>query len=126
MRATVAECVKRRSPMPAYLVVANQTLGGAQLRQELRRRLEKELPGLGCWAEVDRPFDDKLQRPGAAILGRVGWLCRFGGDQGHAGAVTASTASLEGRRHHGGVGRLPAPVCVGWWAMAFVSLPEGA
>jgi hypothetical protein len=44
MRATVAECVKRRSPMPAYLVVANQTLGGAQLRQELRRRLEKELP----------------------------------------------------------------------------------
>ena len=70
MRATFAECVKRRSPMPAYLVVANQTLGGAQLRQELRRRLEKELPGLGCWAEVDRPFDDKLQRPGAAIPGR--------------------------------------------------------
>jgi hypothetical protein len=61
VRATVAECVKRRSPMPAYLVVANQTLGGRQLRQELRRRLEKELPGLGCWAEVDRPFDDKLQ-----------------------------------------------------------------
>ena len=61
VRATVTECVKRRSPMPAYLVVANQTLGGAQLRQGLRRRLEKELPGLGCWAEVDRPFDDKLQ-----------------------------------------------------------------
>jgi hypothetical protein len=47
--------------MPAYLVVANQTLGGAQLRQELRRRLEKELPGLGCWAEVDRPFHDQLR-----------------------------------------------------------------
>ena len=28
--------------MPAYLVVANQTLGGAQLREELRRRLEKQ------------------------------------------------------------------------------------
>jgi hypothetical protein len=42
-------------------VVANQTLGGTQRRQELRRRLEKELPGLGCRAEVDRPFDDKLQ-----------------------------------------------------------------
>jgi hypothetical protein len=27
VRATVAECV-RRSPMPAYLVVANYTLGG--------------------------------------------------------------------------------------------------
>jgi hypothetical protein len=112
--------------MPAYLVVANQTLGGAQLRQELRRRLEKELPGLGCWAEVDRPFDDKLQRPTAAIL--AGWvgICRFGGDQGHVGVVMASTASLEGRRHHGGVGRLPVPVR--GWVMgdAFVSLPEGA
>ena len=28
--------------MPTYLVVANQTLGGAQLREELRRRLNKE------------------------------------------------------------------------------------
>jgi hypothetical protein len=28
--------------MPTYLVVANQTLGGAQLRDELRRRVEKE------------------------------------------------------------------------------------
>jgi hypothetical protein len=40
--ATVAECVKKRSPMPTYLLVANQTLGGAQLREQLRRRLEKE------------------------------------------------------------------------------------
>jgi hypothetical protein len=126
VRATVAECVKRRSPMPTYLVVANQTLGGAQLRQELRRRLEKELPGLGCWAEVDRPFHDQLQRPGAAIPGRVGWLCRLGGDQGHAGPVTASTASLEGRRHHGGVGRLPVPAR-GWVVGdEFALLPEGA
>ena len=126
MRATVAECVKRRSPMPAYLVVANQTLGGAQLRQELRRRLEKELPGLGCWAEVDRPFDDQLQRPSAAILGKGGLALPIGGAQGHARPVTASTASLAGRRHHGGVGRLPVPVR-GWVVgNAFVSLPEGA
>ena len=69
VRATVAECVKRRSPMPAYLVVANQTLGGAWRRS---------YRGLGCRAEVDRPFDDKLQRPTAAIPGRVGWRCRLG------------------------------------------------
>ena len=113
--------------MPAYLVVANQTLGGAQLRQELRRRLEKELPGLGCWAEVDRPFDDKLQRPTAAILGKGGvGICRSRGDQVHAGPVTASTASLEGRRHHGGVARLPLPAR-GWVVGdAFALLPEGA
>jgi hypothetical protein len=56
--------------MPAYLVVANQTLGGAQLRQELRRRLEQELPGLGCWAEVDRPFLDQLLVRWDRVAGR--------------------------------------------------------
>ena len=73
-------------------------------------------------AEVDRPFHDKL-RSKCAILGRAS---AGRGDQGHAGAVTASTASLEGRRHHGGVGRLPVPVR-GWVVgEVFVLLPEGA
>jgi hypothetical protein len=61
------------------------------------------------------------------ILGKGGvGICRFGGGQGHAGAVTGSTASLEGRRHHAGVGRLPVPVCVWVVGDAFVLLPEGA
>ena len=63
--------------------------------------------------------------PTAAILGRWGWHLPIGGDQGHAGTVIASTASLEGRRHHGGVGRLPIPAR-GVVGDAFVSLPEGA
>ena len=86
-----------------------------------------DLSGLGCGAEVDRPFHDQLQRPSAAILGKGGvGICRSGGDQGHAESVTASTASLESRRHHGGVGRLPVSVCVWVVGDAFVSLPEGA
>ena len=36
-------------------------------------RLPVVLPQSWVLAEVDRPFDDKLQRPSAAILGRWGW-----------------------------------------------------
>jgi hypothetical protein len=57
--------------------------------------------------------------------GRVGCICRSGGDQGHGVVVTADTATLERRRHHGCTGRCPNN-CMVWVGDAFVSLPEGA
>jgi hypothetical protein len=59
--------------MPAYLVVVNQTLGGTQVREELRRRLEKQpssfyvvVPLRGCPSDSGEGLPVSAQQGGGA------------------------------------------------------------